>query len=103
MLNILLNKAELRANNRPLRKRELNKCSVTGQTHCTTLNISKNKGNVESLNICSVKSLIAIKLHLTRFNKGEQSSTRRSNVLNILHSTNVQCCSVKCSVRLTGT
>ena len=65
-LNILLNKAELRANINLLRTRELNRCSVTGQTHWTTLNISKNKGNVD---ICSVKSLIAIKLHWTRLNK----------------------------------
>ena len=63
----LLNKAELHfysmINNHPLRTRELSKCSVTGQTHRTTLNITKNKGNVDPLNICSVKSFIAIKLH----------------------------------------
>ena len=88
VLNILLNKAELRANIHPLRTRELNKCSMTGQTHWTTLSISKIKGNVESLNICSVKSLIAITLHWTRLKKGEQGSTRWSNALNILHSTN---------------
>ena len=63
MLNILLNKAELHANNHPVHTRELNECSVISQTHLTTLNILENKGNVESLNICSVKSLIAIKLH----------------------------------------
>ena len=32
-MNMLLSKAELRANIHPLRTRELNKCSVTGQTH----------------------------------------------------------------------
>ena len=41
-------------------------------------------------------------LNWTRLNKGGQGSTRWSNALNILHSKNVQCCSVKCSVRLTG-
>ena len=76
-------------------------------THCAranwkTFSISKNKGNVESLNFCSVKSFIAVKLHWTRLNKGEQGSTGWSNALNILHSTNVQCCSVKCWVHLTG-
>ena len=37
----------------------------------------------------------------TSLNKTQHDSTRRSNTLNILHSTKVQCCSVKCSVRLT--
>ena len=89
-------------NDHPLRKRQLNKRSVTNQTHWTTLNISKNKRNVESFSFRSVKSLIAIKLHWARLNKGEQGLTMWSNALNILHSTNVHCCSVKCSVRLTG-
>ena len=80
ILNILLNKAELRANIHPLRTRELNKSSVTGQTHRTKLNISKNKGNVESLKNFTEQDS-------TRVNKAQQGG--QINALNILHSTNV--------------
>ena len=48
---------------------EYNKVAWGGQTSTTSYNIAENKRNVVSYNICLVKSLTAIKLHTTRYNK----------------------------------
>ena len=57
---------------------ELNKVAWGGQMSTRSYNIVENKRNVVSCNICSVKSLIAIKLHTTRYNKvTEQTLIKR--------------------------
>ena len=57
---------------------EYNKVAWGGQTS-TTYNIAENKRNV-SCNICLVKSLIAIKLHTTRYNTIKHDTTRYNTI-----------------------
>ena len=59
---------------------EYNKVAWGGQTSTTSYNIAENKRNVVSYNICSVKSLIAIKLHTTRYNTIQHDTTRYDKV-----------------------
>ena len=59
---------------------EYNKVAWGGQTSTTSYNIAENKRNVVSYNICSVKSLTAIKLHTTRYNTIQHDTTRYNKV-----------------------
>ena len=62
---------------------EYNKVAWGGQTSSTTYNTAENKRNVVSYSICLVKSLIAIKLHTTRYNTIKHDTTRWPNECNI--------------------
>ena len=62
---------------------EYNKVAWGGQTSTTSYNIAENKRNVVSYNICLVKSLIAIKLHTTRYNTIKHNTTRWANECSI--------------------
>ena len=59
---------------------EYNKVAWGGQTSTTSYNIAENKRNVVSYNICLVKSLPAIKLHTTGYNRIQHDKTRYNKV-----------------------